>query len=61
MALTMTEIARKLGVSQSTVSRVLNGKADGRVSPGKRNLIEKAVRKHGFRPNIAAKNLRSNK
>jgi LacI family transcriptional regulator len=45
-------------VSQSTVSIVLAGKAEGRVKPETGRAVREAARRLGYRPNIAARNLR---
>lgn len=44
---TITEIARKAGVSVPTVSRVVNGRSD--VSPATRARVEDLLRRHGYR------------
>ena len=51
-------MARVAGVSQSTVSIVLAGKAEGRVKPETGRAVREAARRLGYRPNIAARNLR---
>lgn len=51
-------MARVAGVSQSTVSLVLAGKAEGRVKPETGQAVLDAVRRLGYRPNTAARNLR---
>lgn len=61
MQATMTDIANKVGVSQSAVSLVLNGKAGGRVSRKKSAIIRKAARELGFQVNLAAVGLRKQK
>jgi DNA-binding LacI/PurR family transcriptional regulator len=56
---TMTEIGRLAGVSQSTVSRILNGVGGSvRVSPEARERVFQAVRDLGYRPNPLARGLR---
>jgi LacI family transcriptional regulator len=55
----MNELAKLAGVSQSLVSLVLNGKAEGRISKKRQNEILTLARKHNFRINPAAKKLRS--
>ncbi|GAA2902578.1 LacI family transcriptional regulator [Actinoplanes cyaneus] len=45
---TIAAIADAAGVSVPTVSRVLNGRSD--VSPGTRELIERLLREHDYRP-----------
>ncbi len=52
---TMYEIARLAGVSQSTVSRVLNGNVA--VAPEKYAAVMEVVERLNYRPNIAAKGL----
>lgn len=51
-----TEIAKLIGVSRSTVSRVLNGYTN--VPPATKEKVEKALKKYGYTPNNAARNLR---
>jgi len=53
------DIAKKLGVSKTTVSRAING--NGRVSEHTRNRILKYIDEIGFVPNAAAKNLATTK
>lgn len=56
---TMQEVAKKAGVSKATVSRVLSGK--GYVSEATRNQVYKAIEEAGYRPNLLARNLATNK
>lgn len=51
----MTDVARAAGVSQKTVSRVVNEETN--VSPASRNRVERAIADLGFRPNRAARAL----
>lgn len=51
-------MARVAGVSQSTVSLVLAGKAAGRVKPETGQAVRDAARRLGYRPNAAARDLR---
>ncbi len=51
-------MARVAGVSQSTVSIVLAGKAEGRVKPETGQAVREAAESLGYRPNAAARNLR---
>jgi DNA-binding LacI/PurR family transcriptional regulator len=51
-------VARVAGVSQSTVSLVLAGKSEGRVKPETGQAVREAARRLGYRPNVAARNLR---
>ncbi|MGH3379671.1 MAG: LacI family DNA-binding transcriptional regulator [Actinoallomurus sp.] len=55
---TSRDVARAAGVSQSTVSLVLAGKAEGRVKPETGLAVREAARRLGYRPNAAARNLR---
>ncbi|WP_370677833.1 LacI family DNA-binding transcriptional regulator [Pleomorphomonas sp. PLEO] len=56
---TSLDVARETNVSQSTVSLVLNGKAEGRVSPATRELVREAAARLGYRPNVSAQTLRT--
>lgn len=56
VSVTMWDVARRAGVSQSTVSRVLN-KNKG-ISPDVVRRVEDAVRELGYRPNSIARGLR---
>jgi DNA-binding LacI/PurR family transcriptional regulator len=53
------DVAKRAGVSQSTVSLVLSGKAPGRVSTATADAVRTAARELGYRPNAAARALRS--
>ncbi len=55
--LTLEDIARQVGVSRSTVSRVINGSPH--VSEDVRERVLKAVQTTGFQPNAAARSLAS--
>jgi LacI family transcriptional regulator len=57
---TSFDVARRAGVSQSAVSLVLGGKAEGRVAKQTRDAIISAARELGYQPNRAARALRSN-
>ena len=54
-AITIDDVADKAGVSAKTVSRVLNNEPN--VRPAKRELVMKAARDLGYRPNPAARSL----
>lgn len=54
-SLTMYEIARLAGVSQSTVSRVLSGNT--RVAPDKLAAVLEVIERLNFRPNLSAQGL----
>ncbi|WP_199485291.1 LacI family DNA-binding transcriptional regulator [Actinomadura craniellae] len=55
---TSRDVAQAAGVSQSTVSLVLAGKWTGRVSPATAEAVRAAAEQLGYRPNLAARNLR---
>lgn len=56
------DIARELKISATTVSFVLNGKAEEkRISEAVRKKILKHIDKVGYRPNMVAKSLRTGK
>jgi len=54
-ALTIVDVAERAGVSVSTVSRVLNGKAD--VADRTRSRVDNAIAELGFAPRITAQRL----
>lgn len=54
----LKDIAKELGLSASTISRVVNGKAY--VSPKTRRLVEKALERYNYRPNQVARSLKVN-
>ncbi len=51
------DVARRAGVSIATVSLVVNGKADGRVSPGQQEVVRRAVADLGYRVDSRAREL----
>ncbi|MET9341127.1 LacI family DNA-binding transcriptional regulator [Nonomuraea sp. NPDC003804] len=53
---TMTDVAREVGVTAKTVSRVLN--EDGPVAPETRARVMEVVRRLGYQPNLMARNMR---
>ncbi|MFI8327099.1 LacI family DNA-binding transcriptional regulator [Streptomyces sp. NPDC085529] len=55
---TSRDVARTAGVSQATVSLVLGDKWRGRVSERTADTVRAAARELGYRPNLAARNLR---
>ena len=57
MSITIQDIAQKLGVSVSTVSKALNNYSD--VSQETRIRIQDAAREMGYYPSVAAQSLRS--
>jgi LacI family transcriptional regulator, repressor for deo operon, udp, cdd, tsx, nupC, and nupG len=52
-------VARRAGVSQSTVSLVLSGKSAGRISDRTVEAVRAAAEELGYRPNMAARTLRT--
>jgi DNA-binding LacI/PurR family transcriptional regulator len=56
---TSIDVARRAGVSQSTVSLVLSGKAPGRISARTEAAVRLAAEELGYRPNVAARTLRT--
>ncbi len=54
---TITDVAKRAGVSPVTVSRVLNGVPT--VNPATRDRVEQAIKALGYVPNVAARSLRS--
>lgn len=55
---TIQQVATAAGVSPSTVSNLLNGRSH-RMLPETQQRIEEAIRKLGYRPNRAARQLRT--
>jgi DNA-binding LacI/PurR family transcriptional regulator len=55
---TSVDVARRAGVSQSTVSLVFSGKGRGRVSETTQERVRRCARELGYRPNVAAQALR---
>ncbi|MER6951265.1 LacI family DNA-binding transcriptional regulator [Nonomuraea sp. NPDC000554] len=53
---TMADVAREVGVTAKTVSRVLND--EGPVAAETRERVMQAVRKLGYQPNLMARNMR---
>ncbi len=57
--ITIDVVAAEAGVSASTVSHVLNGRANAaRISPATRDRVASAARRLGYAPNHAARSLR---
>ena len=52
---TITDVARRAGVSTASVSRVLN--ASDQVSDRLRTVVQRAIRDIGYVPNAAARSL----
>jgi DNA-binding LacI/PurR family transcriptional regulator len=55
---TSVDVARHVGVSQSTVSLVFSGKAPGRISARTEAAVRQAAAELGYRPNVAARALK---
>ncbi|MBI2094759.1 MAG: LacI family DNA-binding transcriptional regulator [Candidatus Omnitrophica bacterium] len=58
---TITDVARMADVSIATVSRALDEETRKLVAPETLNRIETVVRKCGYTPNLAARNMRARK
>jgi LacI family transcriptional regulator len=58
MAVTSKDIAGRLGFSQPTVSRILNGDKDYKVTPATRQLVIATAKEMGYLPNALARSLR---
>jgi len=58
MAATIREIAQKLNISHTTVSRVLSNKKDTFIADETRQRVLDAAKEIGYRPNLAARSLR---
>ena len=56
---TITDVAKKAGVSIKTVSRVVNKKAN--VSDGTREKVQTAIDLLNYQPNISARQLAGNR
>ncbi|MCM1143422.1 MAG: LacI family transcriptional regulator [Blautia sp.] len=54
-ALTISDIANELGVSKTTVSRVISGK--GRIGAETREKVLQYIEEHNYRPNLIARGL----
>lgn len=57
--ITISDVAREAGVSITTVSLVLNRVASATISDGTRERVEAAAQRLNYRPNAAAKQLRT--
>lgn len=58
---TIRDVAERVGVHPSTVSRVLNPATRGRITPEIVDKVTKAARKLGYTPNQTAQGLRTNR
>ena len=59
MAKTLKNVAEAAGVSAATASIVLNGRAEGRVSPEVANRVLATAKELNYRPNLTARSLRT--
>ena len=57
--ITIADVAREAGVSQQTVSRVLNDKSE--ISPATRERILQVIQRLGYRPSRIARGLATSK
>ena len=57
--ITRSDVAKHAGVSNTTVSRVLNN--NGYVSPESRDKVESAIKELGYLPNLIARSLKTKK
>lgn len=57
--ITITDIAKELGISKATVSRTISGK--GRISTRTKDRVLSYVNEHGYRPNKVAQGLAKSK
>lgn len=59
-AVTLSDVARRAGVSTTTASYILNGRAGQmRIAPETEDRVRRAVAEMGYRPNRVARNLRT--
>jgi LacI family transcriptional regulator len=56
---TLADVGRAADVSTTAVSFVINGRADGAISPETQRRVLDAVGRLGYRPNLAARGLRT--
>ena len=56
---TLKDVATACGVSLTTVSLVINGRADGRLSPATTERVLAMASRLNYHPNLAARSLRS--
>ena len=58
---TLADVARRAGLSPSAASMILNGRPDTRLSQDAHDRVNAAARELGYRPNVAARSLRTDK
>lgn len=59
--MTLADVARLAGLSPAAASMILTGRPDTRLSPDAHRRVHEAAAKLGYRPNIAARALRTDK
>lgn len=59
VAVTLSSIAKQVGIDPSLVSKVLNGDASARISEAKRALVLRIAAENGYRPNRLGRSLRT--
>lgn len=57
--ITLSDVARKAGVSRTTASFVLSGRQDMRISEAAQQRVIEAAEELGYRPNLTARSLRT--
>jgi LacI family transcriptional regulator len=58
---TLTDVARLAGLSTTAASMILNGRPDTRLSQDAHDRVNAAAQALGYRPNVAARGLRTDK
>lgn len=58
---TLSDVARLAGLSTSAVSMILTGRPDTRLSPEAHKRVHEAAGQLGYRPNVAARALRTDR
>lgn len=58
---TLADVARRAGMSTSAASMILNGRPDTRLSQDAHDRVNAAAAELGYRPNVAARGLRTDK
>ncbi|WDZ83938.1 LacI family DNA-binding transcriptional regulator [Micromonospora cathayae] len=58
---TLADVARLAGLSKTAASMVLNGREGSRLSPEAHRRVFEAAEELGYRPNVAARSLRTRK
>lgn len=58
---TLADVAKRAGLSTTAASLILNGRPDTRLSQEAHDRVHAAARELGYRPNVAARGLRTDK